>query len=339
MIAYTLLIISSYLALFFSIIILLKKNKHVSDYYLAAWLVELFVLMLSSLFFPFFLPVINILDCVLLFLYIKSITSTSGSHLGNLIFFVPSVLLLIPSLFDPYFFESTVFHIFKQLLYTAFLIGSYLLIRHYRKYLRMNYANTDYADISWLNLLFYGCTFFYLTGLFPHFFNLPSGKFIHTTALFLFMNITGVKAILQNTVFIKRPVDNGEKISDETYANYGLKESDAGILAGKLQHYMETEKPYIHQELCLKDLSVALNVYPHYLTQVLNTVFHQNFYDYVNTYRVEQAKQQLKDPHSANLTILAIAFDCGFNSKSAFNRAFKQKTLQTPSEYRKIDNH
>lgn len=87
-------------------------------------------------------------------------------------------------------------------------------------------------------------------------------------------------------------------------------------------------------ELTLKDLASALDIYPHYITQVLNTVFNQNFYDFINNYRIEEVKERLRDSQYRNLTVLAIAYDCGFNSKSTFNRIFKQKTGLTPTQYR-----
>lgn len=96
---------------------------------------------------------------------------------------------------------------------------------------------------------------------------------------------------------------------------------------------MDAKKPYLNMYLNLSELAESLNTYPHYLTQILNTIFYQNFYDFINSYRTDEAKNELINPHNNNLTILAIAYNCGFNSKSSFNRIFKQKTGVTPSEY------
>ncbi|HWA39961.1 MAG TPA: helix-turn-helix domain-containing protein, partial [Gemmatimonadales bacterium] len=73
---------------------------------------------------------------------------------------------------------------------------------------------------------------------------------------------------------------------------------------------------------------------PHNLSEVINTRGGKNFYDFVNTYRAEEAMRRLRDPKYANLTILAVAADSGFNSKSVFNAFFKEHTGQTPSQYR-----
>ena len=330
-----LLIIASYLAFFFSAVILLKKNKHTSDYYLSVWLLVLSVYM-AMWSFEIALPFINLSHCIFLFLYIKSITSESLSNIKTMLYFLPC-LAFFPFSFYPNLFEHPVFGIIYLITAITYIAASFVQLRRYLVYLNKNYANVEYADISWLNLLLYGNVFFYIVGTLSDFFDFMPDKAIYAMSLFLFMNITGLKAITQNVVFIKRTAEPIEKASNETYINYGLKSAEAETLARKLQHYMETEKPYINPELCLNNLSAALDVYPHYITQVLNTVFNQNFYDYVNTYRVEEAKKQLKDPKNSNFTILSIAFDCGFNSKTAFNRAFKQKTSQTPSEFRSDD--
>jgi AraC-type DNA-binding domain-containing proteins len=116
-----------------------------------------------------------------------------------------------------------------------------------------------------------------------------------------------------------------------------LKENDAEILVSKILEYMEEHRPYIDSGLELRDLANALNVHHSHITYVLNSILKQNFYDFINTYRVEEVKKQLKSPTNKSYTILSIAYACGFSAKSSFNRVFKQKTGLTPFEYRKSD--
>ena len=71
------------------------------------------------------------------------------------------------------------------------------------------------------------------------------------------------------------------------------------------------------------------------MAQVVNEQLSQNFLDFVNRYRVDEAKRRLLDPSLKHLSILAIAEDVGFNSKSSFNAVFKKNTNLTPSEYRR----
>lgn len=144
--------------------------------------------------------------------------------------------------------------------------------------------------------------------------------------------------IFNQTVIPYNPITKNEEVSvkkEKSYVNYGLKEEEAVLLSQQLKNYMEREKPYRNIDLTLRDLATALETYPHYVTQVLNTISNQNFYDFINTYRIEEAQTRLLDPQFKKMTVLAIAYDCGFNSKSTFNRIFKQKTGFTPSEYRK----
>jgi AraC-like DNA-binding protein len=105
--------------------------------------------------------------------------------------------------------------------------------------------------------------------------------------------------------------------------------------AGRLRELMEHEKLYRQSGLTLKDLADALSVSAHQLSQVLNQHLNTNFYDFVNGYRVEEVKAELYNPHKKHLTILALALDAGFDSKTTFNAVFKKHTGLTPSAYKK----
>ena len=82
---------------------------------------------------------------------------------------------------------------------------------------------------------------------------------------------------------------------------------------------MVTEKPYLNRELTVYDLSGQIKIPRHFLSEVINEHMGMNFYSLVNEYRVEEVKKRIVDPAYKNLTILAIAYDSGFNSKSSFN--------------------
>jgi AraC-like DNA-binding protein len=110
----------------------------------------------------------------------------------------------------------------------------------------------------------------------------------------------------------------------------------------KINHYcnimkkaMENEKLFLKPELNLFELADYLNLHPKNLSVVLNTGFKKNFYEFVNSYRIEEVKRQLLDPTFRGRTILEIAFSAGFNSKSTFNDFFKKTVKMTPKEFRK----
>lgn len=104
-------------------------------------------------------------------------------------------------------------------------------------------------------------------------------------------------------------------------------------LINKIKTHMNSEQPYLQADLKLIDLANSLEFTIHQLSSILNNQFNQNFYDFINTYRVEEAKSRLIDPSQKGFTILAIAIDSGFNSKASFNRIFKNSTGLTPSGY------
>lgn len=101
----------------------------------------------------------------------------------------------------------------------------------------------------------------------------------------------------------------------------------------KLLAYMTAESPYLEPELSLADLARRLRTNPVVLSQVINAGVGKNFNDFVNSYRVEAFKAAVKSPKNEHLSLLGIAFNCGFNSKATFNRSFKKITGLLPKEF------
>jgi AraC-like DNA-binding protein len=121
---------------------------------------------------------------------------------------------------------------------------------------------------------------------------------------------------------------------ERRYEKSGLKESDARNYLQALERYMRDEKPYLDSELTIVTVSERLGIPRHYLTQVINEYLNKNFFVYINEFRVSEAKLRMSDENFRDHTILRIAYDSGFNSKSGFNIIFKKHTGYTPTEYR-----
>jgi AraC-like DNA-binding protein len=98
---------------------------------------------------------------------------------------------------------------------------------------------------------------------------------------------------------------------------------------------MLDKKYYKNPELSLGELSNYLDIHPNYLSQVINEIEGVNFYDYINSMRVEEVKRLMSEAENQKYTIMTLAYECGFNSKSAFNRIFKKHTNLSPSDYLK----
>ncbi len=121
------------------------------------------------------------------------------------------------------------------------------------------------------------------------------------------------------------------------YKNGELPEEIQKRYTTKLIYHMETNKPYLNPLLSLNILANEISISPKHLSQILNNSIQQNFYHYINSYRIEEVKKKLSDniKKQGRDNILEIAYEAGFNSKNSFNAAFKKHTGMTPSEFRK----
>jgi AraC-like DNA-binding protein len=148
--------------------------------------------------------------------------------------------------------------------------------------------------------------------------------------IFLFSNVIVFRGLHHPEIF------NGIDISivKQKYEKTLLPAEEKEEYARELQNYMENKKPFLNPMLSLNDLAQELALPSHDLSQILNTSFHQRFFDYINRYRVEESKRLILESANNGKTILDILYESGFNSKSVFNTAFKKHTGMTPSEFK-----
>ncbi len=121
------------------------------------------------------------------------------------------------------------------------------------------------------------------------------------------------------------------------YKSSGFTIEDAIRYKSTLLDYMSSNELHKDHSITLGKLAKCLSMTPHALSQVINEQLSSNFNDFINSYRVEEAKKMLADPERKNFTIASIAYDSGFNTLSAFNVAFKKFTGITPSQFRLKD--
>lgn len=198
-------------------------------------------------------------------------------------------------------------------------------------------SNIEYVDISWLNTFLYAfiIVFIILAIMFAgaiHNFGTEWLNPLVSVVFALSIFVLGYKGLFQQTIFSNTDVlENLEPISQETIKPKKINTA----LSDNLQKYMEAWNPHRDSELTLTSLAKQVNMSRNQLSEVINSSLGSNFYDFVNKYRVEDVKQLMVHPRFKNFTILAIAFEAGFPSKSTFNTIFKKFTGLTPSEYRK----
>ena len=123
------------------------------------------------------------------------------------------------------------------------------------------------------------------------------------------------------------------KFSTRKYKKSLLDENLLTQYRQQLEDLMQKSQPYLDPNLSLRSLSQMLHIPPNQLSRLLNEGFDKNFAEYVNSYRLEAFKTKAADPQYQHLTILALAYESGFNSKTVFNTFFKKMTGKTPRTY------
>ncbi|OFY43488.1 MAG: quinolinate synthetase [Bacteroidetes bacterium GWF2_40_14] len=229
--------------------------------------------------------------------------------------------------------------LFQSLLYTGI---SYLVIRNHQKKILLFSSDTKGINLSWLEyiivvtalmcLIITGYNIIFYTASL----NFQLNLFILAVIFFI-----AYYSLKQKEIY---PVDEKYRrelisINQQQYVS-GTKrklmtDEELVDVVRRINDVMQLNKPYLDSELNLIKLSELLSVTPHQLSYVINTGFSGNFFHFINKFRVEEAKKLLLDNKKDNLSILGIAYESGFNSKTSFNTTFKKITGQTPSEFKK----
>ncbi len=139
--------------------------------------------------------------------------------------------------------------------------------------------------------------------------------------------------ILAQRISEKEAKQKTEKLHPAKRTHFSPEEKEKYMTA--ILNYMEREKPYLDHEIKQSDIAKELQMSVHLFSEVLNICFEKNFNNFMNIYRVDKAKQLMRDPKLNHYKILALGYEAGFPSKSSFNRVFKNLTGVTPTEYQK----
>lgn len=159
-----------------------------------------------------------------------------------------------------------------------------------------------------------------------------SNPFYKTLPFFILI-LVGVSALfISGYMLINR---SRKKIITDKYRTSGLSKDREKAIKEKLLKIVTDEKIYLNPDLTMSELAKRLNIHSNYLSQLVNISFSCNFSDFINGYRIEEAKKLLADQINKDRNILELMYDCGFYSKSVFNTAFKKFTGTTPSAFRK----
>jgi AraC-like DNA-binding protein len=218
----------------------------------------------------------------------------------------------------------------------AYICATILTTHRFNKKIRNSLANIENVDISWLMYLVIGNVVIWLTVFLSYFLGFLYGEEIYANfliyiAISIFLYTFAIKSYRQPEVLIP------SNFNDATYKKSGLSEEQAILHLNKLKELFKNEKPFLDPKLNLGELATMMNVSSHNLSEIINTQLNKNFYDFINSYRVEEVKKNILNDKSLTYSILAHGFDAGFTSKSAFYSAFKKFEGTTPSNFRKLN--
>jgi len=361
-------------SLFAALIIFTKDSKQLSDKFMALWLLIIASELISALIkekigiIPF-IPIIPFLFGPIMFFYVRTMVGEKNKMLRtDWLHFAPFLLFLIisiiffrnPDFNTPNILQTDSFLSLRIFIGVSFVcsivlytIIVFVYLRRYSHNLKNIFSfKSEKITLNWVKILTVCFSilpiFTILHGIGHVFIGEPVVYENYGVLKHQYMGFTGF-IFLYSYFGIKQPTlfSNQEKLKQSTqdneaesnnlskYERSGLKEEDARRYLKQLIDYVEIEKPYLNGTLSIQDISIELNISRHYLTQIINEKLEKNFYTFINEYRVEEFKKRISDNNNKHITLIGIAYDSGFNSKSSFNIVFKSITGMTPSGYKK----
>ena len=361
-------------SLFAAIVIFTKESKRLSDKFMAFWLLTIAAELITALvkekvgIIPH-IPVVPFLFGPIMFFYVTTMIREKNKILRtDWLHFAPFLLFLIISIIffkNPDFITPNILQTDSFLSLRIFIGSSFvcsiviytiivlLYLRRYSHNIKNIFSFTsEKITLNWVKILtvcFIILPIFTIIHGIGHVligkpvvyenYGVLQHQYIGFTAFAFLYSYFGIKqaALFGNQEKLKQTHrDNESGLNNiSKYERSGLKEEDAQRYLKQLIDYVEIKKPYLNGTLTIQDIANELNISRHYLTQIINEKLGKNFYTFINEYRVDEFKLRLSDKANKHLTLIGIAYDSGFNSKSSFNIVFKNITGITPSEYKK----
>jgi AraC-like DNA-binding protein len=230
---------------------------------------------------------------------------------------------------------------FILLIFMSYVVAGLRLLARFRKFVKRTASFEDTLHFRWLFFIAFVLLLpvisVVMTGIFigrP--INIPYPSY----GISLMASVITVVVMIKPEVFKGIPenlkVETEEELEPKRYESSTLSSTQKEALNQKLLQHIASQKPYLDQELTISQLADQLNINSKYLSQIINEKQEQNFMDFINSHRIERAKELLLSPAFQYYTIQAIAEEAGFKSKSAFYTAFKKFTGMTPVGFKKM---
>lgn len=232
---------------------------------------------------------------------------------------------------------DSAFNHLNTISFVIYLVLTARIYRQYRQYINDNYSDTAAIQFNWIRNILY----LVIAGFMIDFGVDIVGYFVKYEDYTSRWNAYFGYAIVLYAISIlgyNRKGKPAQKLAfnpSESIASTSntTEIPELATYKTKLLALMEKEELYLQTDLTLKETALKLKTNSSILSKVINTGFQQNFNDFINSFRVDAVKQKIKDPKFQHLTLTAIAYECGFNSKATFNRSFKKFEGMSPREF------
>ncbi|NQY06133.1 MAG: AraC family transcriptional regulator [Flavobacteriaceae bacterium] len=274
---------------------------------------------------------------VFLLIYIKKIVNLNIKKIEWFLF-LPGILINILFWLGFFFKESLLLSLFEYSFNVAIILYLFKILKEHLKSITEFYSEIEQKTLSWINtilivFLFFNILWFVedLVGLFNG--NLPEiFSIVSTIITFLLVYWIGYKGISQPENF--KETHFRKKVPPITKTNFSPEvNSDDEFVFKTIYNRIQEEKLFVNKDLNLRTLAIVLETKEKELSRLINTCSKTNFYHFINEFRVAKFKELLTSPKAKQLSILGLAEEAGFSSKSTFYTAFKKVEGITPKQY------
>lgn len=363
----TIAIIGLIQSLFGIVIFITKRPLHLSFTFLIIWLAVIAVFLGSGLlpfevvdyFKPGVMPILFLFG-PLLYLYVSSLSIENFClKKSQILHLLPMIAvglhrstIYVVSISSSSDLSKNPSFIYNKIYYSLLLVSVFLywflslkLILKHRKEIPFQFSN--YTAKNSLNWLVFVLSLFLVLFIadFVGTFLIRVLEIKVMKVSFLYLNLTLFAFIMiffginQSSIYKTRKITGMENENPENNeskpARSVINDTQIDELTAAIIQYLKTKKPYLNPEYSLQMMADDLNISRHKLSETINSGQKKNFYKLINEFRVQEVKDMLVNPAFSHYSVLGVGLECGFNSKSSFNRIFKEETGFTPTEFKK----
>lgn len=344
---------------FFLFLLFSKKDRTIADKILGSWFILIgihFIQFFWMCKYYQFTPFVKELSGAMVFLhgplilgYLLAVYQSKGLNIRYSVHFIPFVLnlALIPVLVrqnnEPVYLIMAGLKLISIIGYASYILYK---LKMYKVRIEDWYSNVNTYDLKWFkNIIYFILVIGIMGAISLILFKLSvistgmDGNLATTVIISTMVFYAGFYGIRQTSILLQ-PLNGSSlkaeaKTNDEKnkYQKTGITVKQSKELFDKLQCFLLENKNYRESDLTLQKLAEYIDLPSNILSQVINQNYGENFFNYINHLRVNDIIANINAQKHKELTLLALAFDAGFNSKSSFNRGFKKKTGKTPREF------